>query len=1093
MAGDNRKEFSLEDILEEQRMQKNSASKNHPANRGTNPQSAQPMQARPAKADAQQQRQQPAKAAVPREQDMGRNANKSVSTDTEDIGMFATGAHEVAEAGAPEQAPVYADGHEDVANYDDPMAKPKKQKKKKRGGFFGRKKKAPEYDEAEDMYYGVQLKPIDEYRKGFDETGEISLEESTYVDLFDDSKKAIDEEVEKNFKRLQKERRARVAEAVKNAGLDESEIEDELGIIAPMPVSSYAADPYTKQHGIEVEGPGSKEADMPGFQKAMLDNAAKSGNTMEIKLNVLNDTVEIQKVHDNSPVAEDTVNRILEVAPPAPIEPEPEIVEVYQEIKQQEAVKQEPQPRVERQQEKEPEQAEVEQKQYQTAPREEVYPEEIPEERPIRAVARQAEESVEPPAAQKREEQPAKPAAAAEDTLIEGRNEPVVIPQVSSIYEYRSRGISTHVIDADVLQSALLSEIAGLKQAGGKEEKKREQARKPKRPAELEQQTRQIEQFDEIEPEDIPAGSTREIYEEPESIDDYTGEEDARSISNELKGDMRDLTLRMLITGACTIVLTFINLIFSNMFSSGADAGASPAIYIVLTLIFLGASIGVCYKTIINGLKALLTFNANSDSAVSVAALGVILQTVAGLFFMDDIVGDKLHLYAVVLTAILFVNIAGKLTMIRRIHSNFRFVTSREQKYSVKLYDDYNTALKMTKDVVADKPVVAYQTKTGFLKRFLELSYMPDPAEVSSQMLAPISLIASLVLCIVCMLITGSVAAAITALAAALCASVAVTNMLAMNLPVSRLCKTARRAGAMVVGYEAVKEAGNVNAVMIDAEELFPRGTVVLNGIKTYGGRANAEDAIMAASALMNEVGGPLSGVFDQVISENEDALPEVESYEYEDGNGICGRVDGRRILIGNRSLIINHHLEAPNRDDENQYATGSKQVIYIAVDESIAAMMVLTYTADRRRKNELQRLEDHGVSIVVRTTDVNVTAQFVSRLFGIDNASVTVLSNDLGEIYADLVKDEIPRSDATIATKGRVESLMSVISACVSNKRSANFVIALQNTAVVLGFVLVAFLSCFNALKQLSSFTLFIFELFWLLVIIVLPKLRKP
>ena len=84
-------------------------------------------------------------------------------------------------------------------------------------------------------------------------------------------------------------------------------------------------------------------------------------------------------------------------------------------------------------------------------------------------------------------------------------------------------------------------------------------------------------------------------------------------------------------------------------------------------------------------------------------------------------------MYAVVLSAILFVNAAGKLTMIRRIHSNFRFVTSREQKYSVRLYDDHNTALKMAKDCVAETPVIAYQCKTGFLKRFLELSYTPTP------------------------------------------------------------------------------------------------------------------------------------------------------------------------------------------------------------------------------------------------------------------------------------------------------------------------------------------------------------------------------
>ena len=113
----------------------------------------------------------------------------------------------------------------------------------------------------------------------------------------------------------------------------------------------------------------------------------------------------------------------------------------------------------------------------------------------------------------------------------------------------------------------------------------------------------------------------------------------------------------------------------------------------------------------------------------------------------------------------------------------------------------------------------------------------------------------------------------------------------------------------------------------------------------------------MAASALMKEVGGPLSGVFDQVISENEDALPQVQNFSYEDGGGIVGKVDGKTILIGDRSLLINHRLQVPPREEEAQYASGNQQVVYIGVDSEVAALLVLTYTADRRRKNELQRL----------------------------------------------------------------------------------------------------------------------------------------
>lgn len=91
--------------------------------------------------------------------------------------------------------------------------------------------------------------------------------------------------------------------------------------------------------------------------------------------------------------------------------------------------------------------------------------------------------------------------------------------------------------------------------------------------------------------------------------------------------------------------------------------------------------------------------------------------------------------------------------------------------------------------------------------------------------------------------------------------------------------------------------------------------------------------------------------MFEQVISENEEALPEVENISYEDEHGITGRVNGRRIYIGNRALLVNHQIEAPAREEETQYSSGNKQVVYLAVDNALAAMLVLTYTADRRRK----------------------------------------------------------------------------------------------------------------------------------------------
>ena len=979
----------------------------------------------------------------------------------------------------------------------EPEPEKAKKKKKKRRSLFSWRKKVPDFDENEDdMYYGIQLKPIDEYRLD----GEAPpLGEEGYKALFDDSM-SIDGEVEENFQRLQQERRRRVAEAVQSVGMDEEQIADEFGVAAPAPVTSFAADPYAQQHGLAPEG-AAAQGEIADLQRAMLEGS----QTMELKLNVLNSTIELQKIEDSQAVSEDVVGEILASAAAQRLE-HSEPVGTYQEAPQppqaeytprEPAAGQRPEysePVGTYQEAPQPPQAEYSEPvgTYQEAPQPpqaEYAPQRPPEPEPARAYREEPQQAAppQPPQEKTRElsqEEMAAMRAARQDKQAQQeagaapRPEPPrpvqEVPYVNNIFEYRSRNIPTHIINADALQSAILSESESLQRLKDMAEGKPAPRRRPRKKPE--------EDLPEAPP---PAENTGE------SIDDYTGPEDARSISNELRGEMHGLSLRMMITGACTVLLALVSIVCRSRFSpKGSDSW--PLAYVVLSLVFLVVAVGMCYKTVGGGLKALFTAKTSSDSGVAIAAAAALVQTVSAIFFRDRLAEGGLHLYAMVVSGLLFLNTAGKLTLIRRIHSNFRFLASREDKYAVRLFDDYNTSLKMTKDCVAEKPLIAYQCRTGFLKRFLELSYLPDPSESASQTLAPLGLLASLCLCVACLLITKDVPSSIGAFTAACTASVAAANMLSVNLPVSNMCKTIRRAGGMAVGYEAVERLGDVNAVIADAGELFPTGTVKLDGIKTFGARVFSEEAIMAASALMREVGGPLTGVFDQVISENEDVLPQVEKFTYESGAGVVGRVDGRTVYIGNRGLLINHRLEAPSREEETQYASGSKNLIYIAVDAQVAALLVLSYAADRRRKNELQRLEDSGISVLVRTTDPNVTVALVSRLFGIDSASVGILDGPLGETAQSLIGETVPRADALAATKGRMESLMSLVAACVEQKRTAGILVAIQTTAAILGFVLVAALSCFNSVSTLSALILFVYQLFFVAVLTILPRFRR-
>ena len=910
----------------------------------------------------------------------------------------------------------------------------KRGKKKKRGLFGRRKNKKEEIDAAEEMYYGIQLKPIDEYTRSFDAAGEITKSDEGFKRLFDENTAELDDEVAKDFDRLQRERRRRVAEAVENAGVDIDEVENELGIVAPVPVSAFAGDPYAKQHGIDVEA-GAGDENLPEFQKAMLQDAQT--RTMEIKLDPGSDTLGVQQAKVMPEVSEDSVRRILETVQEAPADapPEPEDME---EISSVRVVSDEP---------------------------EEEKP--VGEFDDVSSFSEEKQAELEAGGQPEPEEAPAAEAAP----------QPAKISTpVSDVTAYRKRDLPVHIINADVLQSALLSEARVYSEDGNTSAAAGRHRLKIR--------------FGDGNGEEAPETTAANVSSD-EQLDDYTGPADAKSVSHDLRATMHELTLRMLATGVSTVVLLLASFIAEAGFSPNNTDVSGAIGYTVVSLIFLMIAVGFCAKSLLNGLRALVEFRANSDSAAAVACTAVLIQTVCALFSSASLATGQVHLYAGIAAGILFLNSLGKLTMIRRIHSNFRFVASREQKYTVRIFDDYNTSLKLAGSSVVSQPAIAYQQKAGFLKRFLQISYEPDPAETASQMLAPVGLVASLLLCVVALVITKDAFLAITALAASCCVCVAVTNMLAVNLPVSRLSHRLRRAGAMVSGYEAIKRMSAVNAVLVDSADLFPRGTVVLNGVKPFM-EEGLEEAVLRAGALMQALGGPLCGVFEQVLSEHEGELPEVEKGRFEAGNGVAGTVDGSEILIGSRALLTSHGIEAPDQALESRYATGSRQVLYVAADGVLCAMFILTYNADRKKKAELAELELNGVSLLVRSSDANLTPQFIGRLFGIDASAVNVIGAETDSACDRLVTGQTGRADAYVATKGRVESMMSVVSACIDEKKNISFIVAMQNAAVVIGFVLVAFLTFIAGVSQISSFALFVYELFWIVAAVILPRFKN-
>lgn len=576
-------------------------------------------------------------------------------------------------------------------------------------------------------------------------------------------------------------------------------------------------------------------------------------------------------------------------------------------------------------------------------------------------------------------------------------------------------------------------------------------------------------------------------------VEDYTGEEDEKSILYELNHNIRKLFMRSLLSGiiaAVVVILTIVTRIFPSAICSAVPF--APAAYAILLFVLMAASLVLNRVAMLSGLSPLVHIKGNSDTAVAVAGAAGMVQIIVSFFCLGDLNGFHVNYYTVIPMLAFFANNVGKLYMVLRVKDNFKFVSSKGQKYASKIYNNESVAMQMMSGTAADRPIIAYQHKTEFPSNFLKISYAPDPSEDLASKLAPITTIASIIIAVMYGVVKLSFADALNAFALITAVSVPVATLLSVNAPVRKLCKTLLSYGSMLSGYPSVKQFCDSTAIMIDANELFPAESISLEGIKTFEDY-NIDESLLCGIAILKEAQNPIANAFDSVVAETEETLPEVESVLYEDEIGLVGWIKSERILVGSRTLMEKYSVEVPNMEYEEKYTSQGRQVTYLSRAGRLVAMFVTRYTPDAQLKAEMQRAETNGISFLIRTTDYNVTNDLIAKLYDLFYRSIKVLPTGLGNVLKEAEDTVEETSRSYLITNGKAASLARAVTGCVKIKHNISLSIIIQLIAVIFGLLVASTLSLYAGVQVMGSLEVLIYALFWGAAAVFAPAVQKP
>jgi Cu+-exporting ATPase len=218
---------------------------------------------------------------------------------------------------------------------------------------------------------------------------------------------------------------------------------------------------------------------------------------------------------------------------------------------------------------------------------------------------------------------------------------------------------------------------------------------------------------------------------------------------------------------------------------------------------------------------------------------------------------------------------------------------------------------------------------------------------------------------------------------------------LGLATPMSIMVGTGRgaTAGVLVKNAEALELMEKIDTLVIDKTGTLTVGKPKLVAVVTVSGIDKTE-LLKLAAALERGSEHPLAAAIVAGAEERSIEVPQVTSFASYTGKGVTGRVQGRAVALGNKSLLVEVGANPrPLEDDADAYRARGQGVMFVSVDGELAGILVVADPIKESAADAVRALHREGVKLVMVTGDNSRTAQAVAReVGGIDEVIAEVL-----------------------------------------------------------------------------------------------------
>lgn len=602
----------------------------------------------------------------------------------------------------------------------------------------------------------------------------------------------------------------------------------------------------------------------------------------------------------------------------------------------------------------------------------------------------------------------------------------------------------------------------------------------------FERRKKKIAEFRIDSPNDVIDNSSQNDFSISSEYNTKTGR---RKFLEKLFSKKAKLNVRIFMTSICAVTLI--------LMSATQNTAYLPSFLsdefnynIVQTVVF-----SVCLitniTTVFGGIFSVFTKKGvTSALPVSVASLMIFVHTVLTLCYPDFAL-NSINLLSGAGAVAIFVYLLGLHSRLKRIIRDFEYISSKDEKYVVENIANPVDATIISRGLLYGEPILKTSVKAKNLVAFDEISVADDPSDKIAKTLYPVLMFLSIVLFIGVSFYTEQWQYGFNALVAALTVSSPFFSVGIFESSLKAVSSKTVDKGALVCGYAGAEFVEDANAMIVEGSDLFYRKDCNLFGMRQFNGAKTDEIILQTAAVLINSK-TPLASVFDDVIVGKSSILPEVSDIIYEDKMGLSAWIYGKKVLVGNRNMMINHGVSIPRIEFENRYTKKGRQALYLAVAGKLWAMYIFSYKADKDLQRDLSKLEKTGITILARSTDPYINDEYLAEEFELPQGYLKVMNSSSARVYdkySSLIAEDAPAfvvHDGTI--KGFINAMCAADKLHLCKTLSTFFI----DFGCCLGFGLVALLSFINGFDRISSISISVFQIVWTIVTYIISKMRS-